>query len=148
MIANNENYQYCSAFMPLKKLFFRLLLSLGLYDLFWYYYKWKYLRDIEGKNFKPLLLTLTMGLPFLNVILPYILFKELLYSCTNLNKWAINIIALFSSFTMAFCLILIDLKGFYKLLTLLYFVPMFIMQLIINMGSVNNTDNTAMETIK
>lgn len=118
--------------IPLKRLLYLFVTTLGLYDPFWFYYKWKYLRDIEGKKFKPLLLTLTMGLPFLNVILPYILFKELLYISTKLNKFFVHFFAFALSFSMAACWTFLDLKGFYKLLTLLYFLPIFIMQFIIN----------------
>jgi len=131
-MTNYENTQYNSASMSLKKLFFLLLVTLGLYEVFWFYYKWKYLRDIEGKKFKPLLLTLTMGLPFLNVILPYVLFKELLYVSTSFNKWLVNIIALILSFFMAFFEIFMYEKGFYKLLSFLSLIPIFIIQFILN----------------
>lgn len=124
--------------MPLKKLFLYLLTTLGLYEVFWFYYKWKYLRDIEGKKFKPLLLTLTMGLPFLNVILPYILFKELLYISTNLNKLSVHIFALILSFVMALFEVFLYERGIYKLFALLSLIPIFIVQFIVNRKETKN----------
>ena len=79
-----------------------------------------------------------MGLPFLNVILPYILFKELLYISTKQNKFFVHFLAFILSFSMAVFLTFLDLKGVYKLFTLLYFLPIFIMQFIINRKDFSN----------
>ena len=122
--------------MSIIKLFFLLSITLGLYAPFWFYYKWKYLRDVKGKQVKPLLLALSTGIPFAGAIPQYFLYKELLNFSLNKNSENIKFIAFSLSLLWYMCLYVIFLyKHIYSsiLFSIFFYIPtILILQVILN----------------
>lgn len=83
--------------MPLAKLLFLLLITLTLYAPFWFYFKWKYLKDDKVRN---VIFALSTGIPFFGVITQFILYKNILNSIYSANKK----IAFIISFSLSFLL--------------------------------------------
>lgn len=122
--------------MSVIKLFFFLIITLTLYVPFWFYYKWKYLREVKGKKVKPLLLALSTGIPFVGIIPQYFLYKELLNFSLNWNSKIIKFIAFSLSFLWFIALYIIFLyKHIYSsiLFSIFFYIPtIIILQIIIN----------------
>lgn len=122
--------------MSVIKLFFLLIITLTLYVPFWFYYKWKYLRDIKGEKVKPLLLTLSTGIPFVGIIPQYFLYKELLNFSLNWNGKIIKGIAFSLSLLWFIALYIIFLyKHIYSsvLFSIFFYIPaVLILQAILN----------------
>lgn len=68
----NESLAY-----PLWKLILFHFLTWGLYDVYWCYKAWKYLKIKENLYINPLYRALGLHLPIINIVLTYKLFKAI-----------------------------------------------------------------------
>lgn len=64
-------------YLDIRKLAIFSILSFGLYYFYWFYRNWAQINIIKKKNYRPLLRTLGLLVPFLNLYLVYSQFEEI-----------------------------------------------------------------------
>jgi len=121
-----------SNYMPVWKLALYCILTLGLYDYYWFYRNWKFIKIFKQKKLNPLIRSVTSWAPILMIIWPFILFKELYSIIKNYSKTKCILIALTLTFLFAGINSFRYEKGNYKWIAFFTFIPLFIVQHDIN----------------
>ncbi|OGI02909.1 MAG: hypothetical protein A2Y25_09860 [Candidatus Melainabacteria bacterium GWF2_37_15] len=125
-----ENVYYI---MPVWKLALYCVLTLNLYQFYWFYKSWKFVKYHKpSKIINPVIMSLLSGGPILIVILPFILFQKI-YSIIKIQSKIKNII-------MAIVLTLVFAvtdsfkyeKNIYMWIAFFTFIPLLIIQHDIN----------------
>lgn len=67
---------YYSFYQPVWHFVLLSILTFGLYDVYWYYKNWKYLKSYKGLEFSPVWRTVGLFIPIYNLILLYNFHKD------------------------------------------------------------------------
>jgi len=68
-----------SFYQPVWQFVVLSILTLGIYDIYWYYKNWKHLKAIQFSNFSPVLRTIGLLIPIVNFFIIYKAHKDYRY---------------------------------------------------------------------
>lgn len=69
--------EYSNKF-PIKKLIILSILTLGIYNYYWFYRNWKYIKEETKKDISPILRTIGLLIPIYNIWLVYDQFRAII----------------------------------------------------------------------
>jgi len=72
-----KSFKEYSNVQPIWRLLVMLIISSGLYIIYWFYRNWKYLRDYEGEEIRPVFRTICLFIPLVSIVLLYFQFKRI-----------------------------------------------------------------------
>ncbi len=74
---NNKEVTEYSKAIPIRRLFLLMLFTCGLYGFYWYYKNSCYIRDELGKDVNPILMTILLIIPIVNIVIFFILLNDM-----------------------------------------------------------------------
>ncbi|MCL2687865.1 MAG: DUF4234 domain-containing protein [Methanobrevibacter sp.] len=74
---NSLHSKEYSKAIPIRRLFLLMIFTLGIYGFYWYYKNCCYLRDEFNKDINPILRTILLIIPIVNIIFFYLLLRDM-----------------------------------------------------------------------
>lgn len=129
-------------YVDIRKFAIFTIISFGLYYIYWFYRSWKIVNILGGKKHRPLLLTLGLAVPLLNLYLISLLFEEIKQIAVERN-YKLSFSPFFSMFMFLILQGLWKLPNYYTYIGALSFLPLVPVQLAIN-GSITDEKSEKM----
>ncbi|OGI02910.1 MAG: hypothetical protein A2Y25_09865 [Candidatus Melainabacteria bacterium GWF2_37_15] len=143
MNPNQENQIESSYYIiPVWKLALYCILTLGLYEFYWFYKSWKFVKEYkQSKIIRPVILSLVHNFSILILILSFILFKEI-YSIIKIQS---KIKTIITAIVLAFLYAMIESfkweKDIFMWVEIFTFLPLLIVQHDINIYHQKGVNN-------